>query len=108
MKGITVTLHVRTQSDTDAFNRPIYTDSTVSVDNVLVGEPTAEDITSDIAVYGKRQAYTLAIPKDDENDWNDTTVEFFDETFRTYAVTQGIDHLIPLSWNKKVKVERYE
>ncbi len=37
------------------------------------------------------------------------TVEFFGRKFRTYgAVTEGIEALIPLSWNRKVKVERYE
>ena len=36
------------------------------------------------------------------------TLEFFGQKFRSYgAVTQGIEALIPLYWNKKVKVERY-
>jgi hypothetical protein len=36
-------------------------------------------------------------------------VEFFGEKFRTIgAPTQGIEDMIPLSWNKKVKVVRYE
>ena len=38
----------------------------------------------------------------------DRKVSFFGETFKTYGEpTQGIEHLIPLAWNKKVKVERY-
>lgn len=37
------------------------------------------------------------------------TVEFFGRKWRTYGgVTEGIEELLPLAWNKKVKVERYE
>ena len=109
MRGITVTLHNRVQNGTDAFNRPIYEESTTTVDNVLIGEPSTEDIVNEMNLSGKRLAYTLAIPKGDDHDWKDAVVEFFGERFRTFgAPTQGIDHLIPLQWNMKVKVERYE
>lgn len=108
MRGVTVNLHIKTQTGTDEFDAPIYTDQVIPVDNVLIGEPSGDDIVQDLNLYGKRLAYTLAIPKGDANDWTDTEVEFFGETFKTYgAPTQGIDNLIPLSWNKKVKVERY-
>ncbi len=109
MRGITVTLHNRVQTGTDAFNRPIYEESTTAVDNVLIGEPSTEDIVNEMNLSGKRLAYTLAIPKGDDHEWKDAVVEFFGERFRTFgAPTQGIDHLIPLQWNMKVKVERYE
>lgn len=108
IKGIPVTLHVKTQTGTDGFGRPIYTDTLVSVENVLVGEPSTEDIVSEIELNGKRLAYTLGIPKGDEHDWSDTVVEFFGGQFKTYGdVTQGIEAMLPLAWNKKVKVERY-
>lgn len=109
IRGIPVTLTVKTKSGTDDFNRPIYTETTAQVDNVLIGEPSTEDIISELQLSGKRLAYTLAIPKGDTHDWTDTKVQFFGQTFRTFGEpTQGIDALIPLSWNKKVKVERYE
>lgn len=109
MRGITVTLHNRVQTGTDAFNRPIYEESTTTVDNVLIGEPSTEDVVNELNLSGKRLAYTLAIPKGDDHEWKDAVVEFFGDRFRTFgAPTQGIDHLIPLQWNKKVKVERYE
>lgn len=109
MKGISITLYDRTQTGTDDFNRPTYSYAAVTVDNVLIGEPTTEQIIEELNLSGKRLAYTLAIPKGDTHDWKDKTVEFFGEQFRTFGEpTQGIDHLIPLSWNKKVKVERYE
>ena len=35
-------------------------------------------------------------------------VEFFGQKWRTYGgVQQYIEELVPLDWNKKVKVERY-
>ena len=75
---------------------------------MLVGEPTSDQIVQDLNMYGKHLAYVLAIPKGDTHTWTDTEVEFFGQTFKTYGEpTQGIDALIPLSWNTKVKVERY-
>lgn len=109
MRGITITLHNKVQTGTDEFNAPIYSDQDVSVDNVLVGEPSGDEIVQDLNLYGKRLAFVLAIPKGDTHDWTDVEVSFFGQKFRTYGEpTQGMEHLIPLSWNKKVKVERYE
>ena len=108
IRGITVRLYVKTQTGTDEFNAPIYTETSVDVENVLVGEPVSEDIVNSLQLYGKHIAYTLGIPKGDEHDWDNVTVEFFGQKFRTYGgVTQGIKDMIPLVWNKKVKVERY-
>lgn len=109
MKGITIVLFQTVQSGTDAFNRPTYTETPVNVENVLIGEPTSEDVINELNLSGKRLAYTLAIPKGDSNDWTNKKVSFWGETFRTIGnPTQGIEDLIPLAWNKKVKVERYE
>ena len=108
MRGISITLYTTTQTGTDEFNRPVFAETPVTVENVLIGEPSTDDVVAEINMTGKRLAYTLAIPKGDTNDWTDKTVEFFGEKFKTIGEpTQGIDHLIPLSWNKKVKVERY-
>lgn len=108
IKGITVKLAVRTQVGVDSFNNPIYEDNYIDVDNVLVGEPGTNDIVDTLNLYGKRLAYTLAIPKGDTNDWTDTFVQFFGQTFRTFGLPiEGIEENIPLSWNKKVKVEKY-
>lgn len=108
IKGMPVTLYERTQTGVDGFNRPVYAETPVVVENVLVGEPSTDDITNDLTMYGKHLAYTLAIPKGDAHDWTDVHVEFWGERFHTYGVpTQGIEDNIPLDWNKKVKVERY-
>lgn len=109
MRGVTITLYDKTQTGVDGFGRPVYEDTAVTVDNVLIGEPTSEDVIDTLNLTGKHLAYTLAIPKGDTHTWTDRKVEFFGKVFRTIGEpTQGIDHLIPLSWNKKVKVERYE
>lgn len=109
LHGVTITLFEQVQSGTDPFNRPVYTETAVPVENVLIGEPSTQDIVDVLNLTGKKLAYTLAIPKGDAHDWKDRTVEFFGERFRTIGEpTQGIDALIPLDWNMKVKVERYE
>lgn len=108
IKGITVQLKKKIQTGTDPFGRPIYSEQIINVDNVLIGEPSADDVLSEMSLYGKKLAYTLAIPKGDTNIWEDTEVSFFGQTFRTYGfVSQGIESMIPLDWNKKIKVERY-
>ncbi len=108
IKGVTVTLYSETQSGTDRFNQPIYTETAISVDNVLIGEPTTDEILSSTQIYGKKLAYTLAIPKEDTNDWVNKKIEINGELFQSYGYpTQGIEDNIPLDWNKKVKVEKY-
>ena len=106
--GVTITLYNKTQTGVDGFNRPVYTETAIQVDNVLIGEPSTQDIVDELNLTGKKLAYTLAVPKGDTNEWTDRKVSFFGKTFRTFGeVTQGIEDLIPLAWNKKVKVERY-
>ena len=107
--GITVMLHIRQQAGKDAFGAPIWEETLQPVKNVLVGEPATDDIVNSQQLYGKRIAYVLAIPKGDTNSWEDVTVEFWGQKFRAFGgVAQGIDHLIPGPWNKKVRVERFE
>ncbi len=109
MQGINIILYDKQKTGEDAFGKPIYAETPVTVENVLVGEPTSDEVTDALNLYGKHVAYTLAIPKGNENTWTDRTVEFFGERFRVIGhPTQGIDHLIPLAWNKKVRVEHYE
>lgn len=106
--GISIVLYDKEQAGVDGFGRPIYEETAETVDNVLVGEPSAEEIIDTLNLTGKHLAYTLAIPKGDTHTWTDRKVEFFGETFHTFGTpTQGIEELIPLDWNKKVKVERY-
>lgn len=109
MQGIDIILYDKQKTGEDAFGHPVYAETPVTVENVLVGEPTSDEVTDALNLYGKHVAYTLAIPKGDTNTWTGRTVEFFGEKFKVIGhPTQGIDHLIPLAWNKKVRVEHYE
>ena len=109
LKGITIQLFVRGEI-TDPFGAPEIADGHwIDVDNVLYGEPSTEDVTNTLNLYGKRVAYVLAIPKGDTHKWIDTLVRLPDGVYRTIGFpTHGIDELMPLAWNMKVKVERYD
>lgn len=110
IKGIKIQLIKQTKTGEDDFGAEIFEDETIEVDNVLVGEPTSDDITNSINLYGKRISYVLAIPKGDTNVWTDTKVilpEPFKGIYSTVGEpTAGIEENIPLQWNKKVRVER--
>lgn len=109
MKGITVTLYEKTQTSTDALNRPVYEDTPVQVMNVLVAPVAAEDIPSGLDLNGAKVEYQLGIPKGDTHTWTDRKVSFFGQDWHVAAPPiMGIDELIPLEWNAKVLVERYE
>ena len=108
MKGMTVQLVVKTEAGTDPFGAPIYTEELVDVTDVLVGQPSSEDVLSTLELTGKRIAYTLGIPKGDTHVWENTDVIIWGERFRTIGFPQtGIQENIPLRWGSNVKVERY-
>lgn len=108
MKTETVLLHVKTETGVDGMNNPVYDDATVEVSGVLIGQPTTEEVTSSIALYGKRLSFVLALPKGDTHDWTDTEVEFWGRKFRTYGdVIEGIEANVPTPWHRKVMVERF-
>ena len=108
MKGTTVQLVKTTQTGTNDFGEPIYSEELVNVPDVLVGSPTTDDVTSTLSLYGKKIEYVLGIPKGDTNNWIDAEVVIWGERFRTigYPVT-GEQANIPLRWGQNVKVERY-
>lgn len=110
MIGVDITLNVKTQTSTDPFGAPVYTVTQKTVSDVLVGEPSTDDVNNVLSLYGKKVVYTLAIPKGDENNWEDTEVilpEPFAGTYHTIGIpTAGIEANIPLRWNKKVHLER--
>lgn len=109
--GISVTLHQRTQTGTDPFGVPVYEVTPVRVDDVLVGQPSTDDIATTLDLTGRRAQYWLAIPKGDAHDWEDAVVEIpapMAGTYRAIGIPiAGIEENIPLRWNRKVLVERY-
>lgn len=111
IQGVEIRILERTQTGTDGFNRPVYSETEETVANVLVGEPSSNEITDTLNLTGKRVAYVLGIPKGDMHDWANKRVvlpEPFAGTYRTIGFPiAGIEANIPLAWNKKVMVERY-
>lgn len=111
IKGITIKIIKKTQTGTDWAGAPIYEDIEEDVKNVLVGEPSTDDVITTLNLHGKHLAYVLAIPKGDSHDWTDSEVILpapFAGRYRTVGeAIAGIEENIPLLWNKKVKVERY-
>lgn len=109
LRGISIILYTKNKVGEDEFGAPAYEELPEVVNDVLVGEPEGSDVTDTLNLTGKRLAYTLAIPKGDTHEWRDRKVEFFGRKFRTFGEpVEGIEGMIPLRWNKKVKVERYE
>ncbi len=108
MKTESVQLVVKTQTGVDNFKHPIYSEEIITVTDVLIGMPTTQEIIDTLELTGKRIAFTLGIPKGDNNNWVDTDVIFWGERFRTIGYPQtGIQENIPLKWGKNVMVERY-
>lgn len=110
MKTIDVILF--TLQDTgykDKTNRPIMTETPVTVSGCLYAPVSSDDVVNTINLTGKKAVYQLAIPKGDANDWENAKVEFLGEKWRTIGIPEeGIEANIPLKWNRKIKVERYE
>ena len=78
------------------------------MDNVLISPTSTDDVTSQMNLTGRKAEYTLAIPKGDTHDWENKEVLFFGKRWKTFGIPlEGIEEMIPLSWNKKVMVERY-
>lgn len=113
MKGLTVTLYEKTKTGTDPFGAPIYEETETQVKDVLIGEPTTEDITNALSLYGKQIRYMLGIPKGDTHNWQDRHVSWTDayglthhcQTFG-FPIT-GVEANIPGRWHMKVRCEEY-
>lgn len=108
MRGMTIELGVKTETGVDPFGAPVYETTYIEVEDVLVGQPSTDDLTTTLELTGKRIAYVLGIPKGDDHIWTDTTVRFFGKTFKTIGYPEtGIQENIPLRWGQNVKVEAY-
>ena len=108
LRGRTVILYDKVETGIDPFGRSVYEDVPIEVDNVLIGNPTPQEVVDTLNLTGKRAAYTLGIPKGDAHVWTDRKIEFFGEVFHTIAIpAKGQDELIPLDWSQNVMVERY-
>ena len=110
LKGITITLYDLTQTGTDPLNKPIYAETPVQIGNMLVAPVSSTEQLETFSLTGRRAIYQLGIPKGDTHDWTaGKRVSFFGADWRIIGIpTEGIESMIPLDWNKKVQVERYE
>ena len=108
MKGTTIQLSVKTSESVDPFGAPIEAETLVDVPDVLVGQPSSEDVDAVYSAYGKHIAYSLGIPKGDTHDWVDAEVVIWGNRYKTigYPITAEQSN-IPLRWGQVVKVERY-
>lgn len=108
MTGITVTLFDKQIVGRDKMNAPIYEEIPVEIENVLVAPISSEEVLDTLNLTGKKAVYNLAIPKGDTHTWEDRRVNFFNQDWRVISFpVEGIEELIPLSWNRKVQVEKY-
>jgi len=106
--GRTVVLLEKQQTGVDAFNRPTYAEVPVAVENVLIAPLSDQEVLDTLNLTGRKAVYQLGIPKGDAHNWENQRVQFFGQTWQVIGIpTEGQDELIPLFWNKKVKVERY-
>ena len=109
IKGMPVKLYERVLSGTDEFDHPVYTETLVIVENVLVAPASTTEILDTLNLTGKKAVYNIAIPKGDSHTWQDCRVDFFGQSWRVIGLPQqGIDENIPGAWNQKWMVERYE
>ncbi len=109
IKGITVTLINQVETGKDEFNHAVYEENRTDVENVLVAPASTTEIADMLNLTGKKAVYNLAIPKGDTHIWKDQKVEFFGDTWKVIGFPQqGIDQNIPLKWNQKWMVAKYE
>ena len=107
--GIPIILIDKQVVSTDPFGSPIVEDVEITIDNVIVAPATTEDVTNQMSLTGKKISYTIGIPKGDTHDWEEKEVRFFGKRWKTVGIPlEGIESMMPLEWNKKVMVERYE
>ncbi len=108
LKGETIVLINKVRTGEDPFHKPIYTESRETIENVLIAPAQEQEILDALNLTGRKAVYTLAIPKGDTHIWEDRDVEFFGHKWHTIGMpTEGIEEMIPLKWNRKVRVERY-
>lgn len=109
IKGITVILLEKTAVGVDKYNKPVYSYARIPIDNVLVAPASADEQKEALEMYNRKAVYTLGIPKGDTHTWEGQKVEFWGKTYEVVGIPlSGIDDLIPLEWNTKVKVALYE
>lgn len=110
MKTVAVVLHTFVPTrQRDKTNRPVMQETTVTVEGCLYAPVSTEDVINTLNLTGKKAEYQICIPKGDTNNWENARVEFIGKVWETIGVPEeGIEENIPLKWNRKIKVAKYE
>lgn len=109
IKGEKITLWGKTQTGEDPFGAPEYEETGSEIDNVLVTPGVSEDLVDSTDLTGKHIEYTLSIPKGDAHDWTGKRVTLRGEDYMTVGKAYYYtEENVPLDWNGKILVERYE
>lgn len=109
IKGVAVTLYERRETGRDGFGTPIYSEKPTIVEDVLICPATENAVVDDEGMSGRRAEYELCIPKGDTHEWENNRVDFFGQKWRVFgAALEYEEELVPLRWNRRVKVERIE
>ena len=72
MRGITIVLYKKEQIGVDAFNRPIYEKKREEIADVLIAPAQEQEILDTLNLTGRKAVYTLAIPKGDTHEWENS------------------------------------
>lgn len=107
IRGIPIILYEQVETGKDAFNRTTYEEQAVRIENVIIEPISATELVDVLNLTGRRAVYRLCLPKCDAHDWTNKVVEFYGQKWRTFGdVQEWITEMVPLSWNRKVMVER--
>ena len=109
IRGTTVKLINLTQTGVDEFNAPVYSETSVDVENVLVAQPVQMEVIDAQSLQTKKAVFSLGIPKGDAHVWKDQIVEIFGRRFHVIGdVIEGIEANVPGPWHHIWQVEHYE
>lgn len=108
LKGIDVTVYRKVETGRDALNSPIYAETTEVIHDVLVSPASENEALETVNLYGRKAIYTLALPKGTDDSLEGCCIEFFGKKWRVIGTAiKGIEAMIPLRWNAKIRVEAY-
>lgn len=109
MRGETVILIEKTKTSSDPFGNDVYTESEVTVENVIIGSPSVDGVETITDLDGKKAEFVLGIPKTDNHNWQDTVVIIRGKRYKTYGLPLiQTEANVPGKWNTQVKVAIYE
>ena len=63
LKGASVTVYAKTEVGKDAFNHPVYETVGETVENVLIGSPSDQEILDVLNLTGRKVSYVPGIPR---------------------------------------------